>query len=394
MSFQGNDNNSDVQSYYFADHCLQVRGGDFSLRSPLNHFADRKPYSTKSSLTISPYEPLDEKDIILVAQESGVSIFRRPTGQWILKSPDPVNPCRIETDGSYSDLKGFTVSESNDEYPAGFDSFLHLLRITSESFLCSHGGLSVHASCVKYKGKAILFAAPSGTGKSSQAKFWLQSLGAELLSGDRPQLRVMPDEISAYGVPWDGKEQQFTSDFAPVAAIVEVRQAKTNRLRKLSEEQAFRLLLKQTFIPMWDDQVKFSAIRSIREIANRVPFYRLFCSLDEDAVTLLENAVYQKAEDKIGNQEDDMQIKDGFILRNIVDEWIVMPKGTNIKDFEGAIVLNEVSAHIWRQLERPISLPDLLQTILDEFDVTEEAARSDLDDFLSKLREYDMLLEE
>ena len=69
-------------------------------------------------------------------------------------------------------------------------------------------------------------------------------------------------------------------------------------------------------------------------------------------------------------------------------------EGDDIRAFEGAIVLNEVSAHIWRQLERPLSHPDLLQSILDEFDVTEKAACTDLDEFLNRLRENDMLIED
>jgi len=394
MPFLGNEVIRDYSSYYFADHCLQIQGSDLLVQSPLPKFANEQPHSTKCSVTIRLCEMITDNDSVLVAQESGVSIYRHPAGNWILKSSDPQIPCRIETDAAYSELKGSIAAKQDKDSHVYQDSFLQLLRIATESFLCNHGGLSVHASCVKYADKAVLFIGPSGTGKSTQAAFWLHSLGADLLSGDRPHLRVLHEGIRAYGVPWDGKEQQFTQDSAPVAAIVEVRQAKVNRIRMLSREQAFRLLLKQTFIPMWDDQAKFSAIQSIRDTANRVPFYRLFCNLDDSAVSLLESAVFQQNKERMERQEKDMKIKEGFILRNIVDEWIVMPKGTNIKAFEGAVVLNEVSAHIWRQLERPLSHPDLLQSILDEFDVTEGAACTDLDEFLNRLRENDMLIED
>jgi len=395
MPFQGNDGTKDYSSYYFADHCLQIQGGECFSSSPLTNFADKQTHTTSSKLLVEPYDKMNEENSVLVAQESGVSIFHSPAGRWILKGTDPGILCRIETDGSYSELKGFVAAGNDDElnHP-GRDSFLQLLRIATESFLCNYGGLSVHAACVKHKEKAILFIGPSGTGKSTQASFWIRSFGASLLSGDRPHLHIRSDKIEAYGVPWDGKEQQFMQDSAPVAAIVEIRQAKSNRIRALSREQAFRLLARQTFIPMWDDQAKFSAVRSIRAVANRVPFYRLFCNLDDDAVALLESAVFQQTIDSIGRQEKDMRIKEGFILRNIVDEWIVMPKGTNIKDFEGAIVLNEVSAHIWKQLETPVSKTDLLQSILDEFEVSESAANTDLDEFLGRLRAHDMLIEE
>lgn len=393
MSLQGDHVYKGYSSYYFADHCLKILGSDYFAQSSLKNFVNEQPFSTSSVLTVRHDEELNDQEGILVAKESGVSIYQRQSGCWNLISSDPRTPCLIESNSTYSTMQGVIATDSNEKANHLLDNFFQLLRIATESMFCSHGGLSVHASCVKLEDKAILFIAPSGTGKSTQAELWTRKFGAELLSGDRPHLRIMTEEIRAYGVPWDGKEQQFTQDSAPVAAIVEVRQAKENRIRTLSREQAFRLLMKQSFIPMWDDQAKFLAIQSIRVISNRVPIYRLFCNLQDDAASLVKDVLLQQTNDKIGGQEMDMRIKEGFILRNIVDEWIVMPKGTNIKNFEGAIVLNDVSAFIWQQLEKSISREDLLKSILDEFDVSEEVAEADFDEFLTRLRKIDILVE-
>ena len=394
MSIQARETAERSADYYFADHHLSVGRKDLLTLPALLNFLKERSYSNSSNLQVKSYEPFDESDSNLVAEESGVSIWQKSSGQWIFQSTDTSTSCRIEADESCSVLTGFVDEAAQRESGQMQDSFLQLLRIATESFLCSHSGLSVHASCVIHKGRAVLFTAPSGTGKSTQAALWMHLFGDVLISGDRPHLRIRPDDICAYGVPWDGKEQHFTQDFASIAAIVEVRQAKTNSVRALSREQAFRLLLKQSFIPMWDDQAKFAAIQSIRTISKRIPFYRLFCNVEEEAAYLLEHVLFQQKNDCTGRQEKDMKTKEGFILRNIVDEWIVMPKGTNIKNFEGAIVLNEVSAFIWKQLEKPISQKDLLQSILDEFDVTVDEAGVDLDEFLNKLREKDILLEE
>ncbi len=61
-----------------------------------------------------------------------------------------------------------------------------------------------------------------------------------------------------------------------------------------------------------------------------------------------------------------MKAKEGFVLRNIVDEYILMPVGDNIAEFKGTILLNEVSALIWEKLQNPVSKEDLLQAVLDE----------------------------
>ena len=56
-----------------------------------------------------------------------------------------------------------------------------------------------------------------------------------------------------------------------------------------------------------------------------------------------------------------MKAKPGFILRNVVDEYILMPTGDNIGQFNGTVLLNEVSAFVWGKLQNPLSKEDLLK---------------------------------
>ena len=80
-----------------------------------------------------------------------------------------------------------------------------------------------------------------------------------------------------------------------------------------------------------------------------------------------------------------MKIKEGFVLRNVVDEHIIMPTGDNIAKFEGAVVLNDVAAFVFEQMKNPVSKEDLLSAILNEFEVDEETAKKDLDVLIDKL---------
>ena len=81
-----------------------------------------------------------------------------------------------------------------------------------------------------------------------------------------------------------------------------------------------------------------------------------------------------------------MKAKSGFILRNVVDEHVLFPVGDNINVFNGTLLLNEVSAFIWEQLQNPISRDDLLKAVLNQYDVDEAQAAADLDALLTKLR--------
>ena len=98
--------------------------------------------------------------------------------------------------------------------------------------------------------------------------------------------------------------------------------------------------------------------------------------------------------DMILEVEQDMKIKSGFTLRNMLGDHIVMPTGTNISQFDGAIVLNDVSAFIWEKLSEGCSREELVEDILSEFDVDRERAETDLDALLEKLRGYDIMEEE
>ena len=88
-----------------------------------------------------------------------------------------------------------------------------------------------------------------------------------------------------------------------------------------------------------------------------------------------------------------MKIRNGFTLRSVVDEYMVMPTGDNIAKFDGTIVLNEVSAFVFKQLENAVSRDDLLTAMLAEFDVDEQTAAKDLDKLLDRFRELNLLEE-
>ena len=86
-----------------------------------------------------------------------------------------------------------------------------------------------------------------------------------------------------------------------------------------------------------------------------------------------------------------MKAKEGFVLRNIVNEYILMPVGDNISRFNGTILMNPVSALVWEKLQNTVSKADLLQAIVDEFEVDKAVAEADLDKLLNTLRGYGVI---
>jgi len=82
-----------------------------------------------------------------------------------------------------------------------------------------------------------------------------------------------------------------------------------------------------------------------------------------------------------------MKIKDGFILREVAGNYIVVAVGEAVKNFNGVINLNETGAFLWKILEKGGDEESLLAALLNEYDVEEELARTDVKAFVSKLTE-------
>ena len=80
-----------------------------------------------------------------------------------------------------------------------------------------------------------------------------------------------------------------------------------------------------------------------------------------------------------------MKIKDGFILREVAGNYIVVAVGNAVKDFNGVITLNETGSFLWKKLEVGATEEELKSALLEEYDVSEELATKDISAFIKKL---------
>ena len=86
-----------------------------------------------------------------------------------------------------------------------------------------------------------------------------------------------------------------------------------------------------------------------------------------------------------------MRIKEGFILRKVGSQYVVAATGKASENFNGMMRLNESGAFAFRLLQEGVTKEELVDRILAEYDVSEEAARRDVENFLAALGEADAL---
>lgn len=86
-----------------------------------------------------------------------------------------------------------------------------------------------------------------------------------------------------------------------------------------------------------------------------------------------------------------MKIKDGFVLREVAGNFIVVAIGDSVKQFNGVINLNETGAFLWKALEKGATEEQLVDTLLAEYEVEKEIAEKDVKAFVEKLTQAKLI---
>ena len=85
-----------------------------------------------------------------------------------------------------------------------------------------------------------------------------------------------------------------------------------------------------------------------------------------------------------------MKLKDGFILRTVAGETVVLPTG-GVTDFDMMITLNDTGKFLWERLEKGAEKEELVAALLAEYDVDEATAAAGVERFVAKLNENGFL---
>ena len=80
-----------------------------------------------------------------------------------------------------------------------------------------------------------------------------------------------------------------------------------------------------------------------------------------------------------------------YVLRQIGDDYVIVPVGKAAMGFNGMITVNETGAFLWEQLVEGINKEELLQTMVETYEVTQEEAERDIDEFLDVLYKHNIL---
>ena len=178
------------------------------------------------------------------------------------------------------------TSTSKAEQKAPSDGYLETLAVyrkLSEEML-RFDTLLFHGSAIAVDGKAYVFTAASGTGKSTHTRLWRKLFGnrAVMINDDKPLIRISGGKATVYGTPWNGKHRLGTNTSAPLEAICLLERAEENRIEKAEKRALFPMILQQTYRPsLPGDMLKMISLAD--GLASSVNLYKWGCNMDISA---------------------------------------------------------------------------------------------------------------
>jgi hypothetical protein len=148
-------------------------------------------------------------------------------------------------------------------------------------FLLSKDTIVMHGSTVAVDGRAYLFTAPCGTGKSTHTRLWREVFGdrAIMVNDDKPFLRVTADGVMAYGSPWSGKHGLATNICVPLKGICLLQRGSENIICRSDFGSLKDILYHQVHAP--DDTVLADkAFSLVNHLAELVALWEMQCNKD------------------------------------------------------------------------------------------------------------------
>lgn len=161
-----------------------------------------------------------------------------------------------------------------------------------ENFLLEADSLVLHSCYTMYQDKAILFTAPSGTGKTTQANIWKKCYGSEIINGDQGLLQLLNGEWSVQGYPYHGSADECENRSYPLAAVVIVRQAPSDYMEEISGIQKLGLLYSECTVNNWDTEKVNKMLDLLGHLIKKTKVVMLHCTMEDSAAHVLHDYLY------------------------------------------------------------------------------------------------------
>ncbi len=151
----------------------------------------------------------------------------------------------------------------------------------------------LHASAVVLDGRAFLFSAPSGTGKSTHTSLWCNYFGdarTYILNDDTPVIKREGDRFIAYGTPWSGTSPLNKNVGVPLESVAFLERSQENWIRLATHDEGVINIMTQT-IKTSDQKCMEKLLSLLGTFLKEVPIFRMGCTISIQAVEMAHAAM-------------------------------------------------------------------------------------------------------
>lgn len=146
------------------------------------------------------------------------------------------------------------------------------------------GNLPIHATAISINNEAVLFSAPSGTGKSTHANYWKKIFPeAIFINDDKPLIKIKDNELYVYGSPFSGEHRINSNLEAKLKAIVLLRRGSDNKIEVANVKEVIPELIKNTLNPKLETSWE-KTFPIFEKIYQEIPVLKLYATNSEEAV--------------------------------------------------------------------------------------------------------------
>ena len=155
-----------------------------------------------------------------------------------------------------------------------------------------YNAMLIHSSAIEYKGKAYLFAAESGVGKSTHTALWRKAFGDDdkMMNDDKPVVRIFDGKAIVYGTPFDGGSGIANNISAPLGAVIFIERGENNSIRKAQTPEIIRKLYFSTAHFVSRDTAD-KMLTNFENLISCTNFYILTCNMDISAAYIARDAI-------------------------------------------------------------------------------------------------------
>ena len=174
------------------------------------------------------------------------------------------------------------------------DPFLERTAIQRKvaDFLLQKDVVLFHGSGLALDGAGFLFTAACGTGKSTHARFWRETLGAVAVNDDKPFLKISSAGVTMFGAPWSGKHGLDANICVPLKGLCILERGTENTIRPATAHEALGMLQKQAYRPInAEKEAEFLSLT--HRLADLASLWKLSCTKEQAAAQIAYPAMHK-----------------------------------------------------------------------------------------------------